>query len=192
MEPQRDDTPSAGDLAAGVVRTTWPWILAGVVAVGFVAFLLWGANSPDDPTLPEPANGNTPATPADGLAITEVFRLIGETCFHMLVADTPDERASGLRYRESELDRVDGMLFVHDSPQHDPGHFTMLGVVDPLAVGFYDGQGARVGGHEMVPCAGNVGECPRYEAPVGWQYAVESKPGGLPDGSLGGECTAPS
>lgn len=184
-----DAQPDAGALAVGVVRTTWPWILGALAAVGFVLFLLWGANRPDDPALPPAAAGGTPATPADGLNFTEVARLIGETCARLLVADTPDERESGLRHREIELERLEGMLFVHEAPQTNPGFFTMAGVEEGLAVGFYGPDGARIGGHEMVPCDGTVEACPRYAAPEGWQFAIETAPGQLPEGNLGGECT---
>lgn len=186
-----DDVPGVADLAAGVVRTSWPWILGMLAAVAAVAFLLWGAGRPDDPSLPPVNADGPPTTPADGLNFTEVARMIGESCLRMLVADTPEERSSGLRYRESELDRVDGMLFVHDAPQEAPGFFTMAGVVDGLAVGFYDASGVRTGGHEMEPCSGTITGCPQYNAPVGWQYAIETKPGKLPDGNLGGDCSAP-
>lgn len=176
-------------MVAGFVRTTWPWLLAAVSVIGLVVFLLWGANDPDDPSLPEATPDSvTPSTPADGLAFTEVDRLVADRCLCFLVADTPEERASGLRFRESELDRVDGMLFVHDEPQTATGFFTMAGVVEPLDVGFYDADGNRIGGHSMTPCDGAITECERYEAPEGWQFAVETAPGGLPDGPLGGTC----
>lgn len=187
-----DDAPGAGDLAVGVARTTWPWIVGAVALFGFVGFLLWGANRPDDPVLPPPTPEQSAGTPADGLQFAEVARLIGESCLKLLVADTPEERASGLRYRESELDRVDGMLFVHDSPQQQAGFFTMSGVVEPLEVGFYGPDGKRTGGHDMEPCSASIEECQPYEAPGGWQFAIETAPGKLPPGDLGGECAAPS
>ncbi|HLG01135.1 MAG TPA: DUF192 domain-containing protein [Acidimicrobiia bacterium] len=186
-----DEAPGVADLATGVVRTSWPWILGALAAVVAAALLLWGANRPDDPSLPPVNADGPPTTPADGLNFTEVARMIGESCWRMLIADTPEERSSGLRYRESELDQVDGMLFVHEAPQEQPGFFTMAGVVEGLAVGFYDASGVRTGGHEMEPCRGNIAGCPQYDAPVGWQYAIETKPGKLPEGNLGAECTPP-
>lgn len=185
-----DDVPGAADLAVGVARTTWPWIVGAVAALAFVGFLLYGANGPDDPELPEPEPGSeTVATPADGLAFSEVMRLVGESCLKLLLADTPEERASGLRYRESELERVNGMLFANEAPREaEPGFFTMAGVVAPLEVGFYSSDGRRTGGHTMEPCAGAIAECTPYAAPVGWQFAIETAPGELPAGDLGGEC----
>lgn len=188
-EPE-GDAPRASDLAVGVARTTWPWILGGVVLLGFVGFLLWGADRPGDPELPprSTAQEQTVTTPPDGLAFSEVARLVGETCLRFLVADTVEERASGLRFRESELDRVDGMLFAQDAPQPEPGFFTMSEVVEPLEVGFYDADGHRLGGQVMEPCPGAIQDCPRYDAPAEWQFAIETRPGELPEGDLGPEC----
>lgn len=194
MLPQPEDPSDApasvGDLTVGFLRAAWPWLLAGATAVGLLVFFLWGANRPDDPRLEEtPAGEVTPSTPADGLDFAEVERNVGDRCLCVLVADTPEERASGLRHRESELDRVDGMLFVHDEPQTGTtGYFTMAGVVEPLDVAFYDAEGERIGGHSMTPCEGAVTDCEQYPAPDGWQFAIETAPGELPDGPLGDLC----
>lgn len=194
MLPQPEDPSDApasgGDLVLGFLRTAWPWLLAGASALAVVAFFLWGANRPDDPRLPEtPAGDVTASTPADGLDFAEVERTVGDECLCVLVADTPEERASGLRYRESELDRVDGMLFVHDEPQTETsGFFTMAGVVEPLDIAFYDAEGERIGGHSMTPCEGAATDCEQYRAPEGWQFALETAPGELPDGPLGDPC----
>ncbi|HVM41189.1 MAG TPA: DUF192 domain-containing protein [Acidimicrobiia bacterium] len=182
--PEGDASP--GDLAAGLLRTLWPWLLAGVAVLGFVAFLLWGSGQPDDPEF---VDSRTVPTPADGLAFSEVGRLIGDTCLKLLVADDPAERASGLRGREGELDRVDGMLFVGDAPSM--GAFTMSEVVAPIEIGFYDAEGTHLGGHDMVPCADSIQKCVTYPPPSPWSFAVETKPGELPDGNLGGECEVP-
>ena len=80
------------------------------------------------------------------------------------------------------------MLFVHDAPQATPGAFTMSQVVEPLQVGFYGADGSPMGGHEMEPCPGSIQDCPRYPVDAGWQFAVETAPGELPEGALGPEC----
>lgn len=193
MIPRSDepdgDVPRSSDLALGLARTTWAWIAGAVVLLGFVGFLLWGANRPDDPELSaDDASELTPSTPADGLQFAETARLVGESCLRLLAADTTEERASGLRHRESELERVDGMLFVNEAPQLGGGNFTMSEVVAPLEVGFYGADGARLGGHVMEPCPGSIADCPLFPAPAGWQFAVETKPARLPDGDLGAEC----
>lgn len=177
------DDLSIGDAATGILRSTWPWLLAGVALLAFVVFLVWGASRPDDPEIV------TPSTPADGLDFAEIGRQIGESCLRLLVADTEAKRVTGLRYRESELGRVDGMIFVWDEPLVGLG-FTMSGVVEPLDIGFYDPGGTKVGGHAMTPCSESLSECPGYPAPEGAQVsaAVETAPGRLPDGNLGGEC----
>ena len=178
----------AGELISGGVRAAWPWLLGGGIAVAVIGLLLWGANTPDDPVL-EDRPADTVSTPADGLAFTEIARQVGEGCLKLLLADSPEERSSGLRYREAELDRVDGMLFSYEEPQAPGSAFTMAGVVEPLDIGFYGAGGERLGGHEMVPCEGSINECRRYETPEGFQFAIETAPGKLPDGPLGGDCT---
>lgn len=191
-DPEGDASP--GDLAAGLVRTMWPWLVGVGAVVVVAAFLLWGANRPDDPKVVgadgEGGTGSrTASTPADGLEFAEIGRMIGDSCLKLLVADDSEERFSGLRGRESELERVDGMLFVGDGPS--AGGFTMSGVVEPIQLGFYDADGRRVGGHLMEPCAGNLSDCPTYPPPEGetWSFAVETAPGRLPEGDLGGECS---
>lgn len=183
-----DEPAPFSEVVAGFVRTSWPWILSGLIVVAIVGVLAWGANRPDDPLLEGGAPAETQTTPADGLEFAELARQVGEGCLELLVADSTEERASGLRHRESELERVDGMLFVYDAPQGPGLAFTMAGVVEPLDIGFYGPDGDRLGGHSMVPCEGSIQDCPRYEAPEGFQHAIETAPGGLPDGPLGGEC----
>lgn len=176
-------------MARGLSRTLWPWLAGAGAVVVLIGVLLWGANRPDDPDLGAPAgdrDGRTEATPADGLEYEEVHRAVGDDCLLLLIADSPAERNSGLRYRESELDRVDGMLFVGDAPSE--GGFTMAGVIEPLQLAFYDADGNPVGGHDMEPCSGTVPECPRHEPEEPWSFALETAPGELPPGPLGGRC----
>jgi uncharacterized membrane protein (UPF0127 family) len=175
----------AGDLAVGLTRAFWPWAVFVALVLAFFGFLLWGANRPDDPAVE--GGARTVATPDDGLAFTEERRSVGEDCLELLVADDATERASGLRHRESELQRVDGMLFVSGEPTDTP--FTMSGVVEPLQIGFYDAAGQPIGGHAMDPCPDEVG-CPSYPPEDPWSFALETAPGGLPDGPLGGSCPA--
>lgn len=195
-DPAERDQAGPADLAVGWARAFRPWLIAAVLLAAFVGVLLWGANRPDNPKVASGSGsaatktapgGVTSDTPADGLDFQEIARKVGEDCFKLLVADTPQKRASGLRYREQELDRVDGMLFVEDQPQA-AGFFTMAGVTDPLQVGFYDARGNVIGGYEMKPCSGSVSACPRYVPQGAWTYAIETKPGKLPDGKLSGTC----
>lgn len=184
-----DDAADAASVARGLGRAFRPWILGVLGGAVFLAFLLWGANRPDDPHPLDigerPADASV-STPADGLDFAELARRVGEGCLELLVADTSEERQSGLRGREGELERVDGMLFVYEQPTG--GAFTMSEVVAPLEIGFYGPGGERLGGELMEPCEGSIAECPLYPAPNGFQYAIETAPGHLPEGDLGGEC----
>lgn len=184
------------DMVVGLARSFRTWIVVAVAVLAVVVVLLVGANRPADPEVVESgapgatsatdATDATDATAADGSELARTCRSVGGACLELLVAETPSEREAGLRGRESVLERVDGMLFVFDEPTD--GAFTMSEVVEPLEIGFYDADGERVGGHVMEPCAGSVEECPTYGAEAPFQFAVETAPGELPAGPLGGSC----
>ncbi len=189
----RGDAAGPLDVVVGLARGFRTWIVAAVAVLAVVAVLLVGANRPADPRVVESGapgatdtTGATGATGADGSGLARTCRSVGEACLELLVAETPSEREAGLRGRESVLERVDGMLFLFEEPTD--GAFTMSEVVEPLEIGFYDADGERVGGHVMEPCAGSVEECPTYGAEAPFRFAVETAPGELPDGPLGGSC----
>lgn len=178
------------DVVVGLARGFRTWIVVAVAVLAVMAVLLVGANRPADPRVVESGGPGAPdatdGTGADGAELARTCRSVGEACLELLVAETPSEREAGLRGRESVLERVDGMLFVFEEPTD--GAFTMSEVVEPLEIGFYDADGERVGGHVMEPCAGSVQECPTYGAEAPFRFAVETAPGELPDGPLGGSC----
>lgn len=188
IEPSSDrgePRASAPQLVAGLVRGYWPWLAGLAIVLAGVAFLLWGAGHATRPRLGVDQGPSRQAAAA--LRFADKLQGVGQRCLKLLVADTPEKRESGLRYRESELGAaVDGMLFVADAPTR--AAFTMAGVSSPLALGFYDAAGKPAGRYEMQPCSGSIASCPTYPPATDWSWAIETAPGKLPDGALH-DCT---
>jgi len=115
--------------------------------------------------------------------LTVVKGAIGDTCLRLAVADSLDERVSGLRGNSAALGPYDGMVFVFPAPSQVG--FTMAGVKDPLDIAFFDRDGARNSTRAMKPCPDKAEtECPVYRADGPYVFAVETKPGHLPSGPL--------
>ena len=123
------------------------------------------------------------AAPFSGLTVTQLS--VGGECKQLVVADAEAERVAGLRGRETAAP-YDGMVFVFDGPTTTA--FTMSGVVDPIQIAFYDGDGRPVSRRLMTPCPKADASCPVYEADAQFAYAVETRPGALPTGALS-SCT---
>ena len=119
------------------------------------------------------------AAPFSGLTVTQLS--VGGDCKQLVVADAEAERVAGLRGRET-AEPYDGMVFVFDGPTTTA--FTMSGVVDPIQIAFYDGDGRPVSRHLMAPCPKADASCPVYAADGLFVYAVETRPGELPTGAL--------
>jgi uncharacterized membrane protein (UPF0127 family) len=71
----------------------------------------------------------------------------GETRFTIELADTPEERAQGLMFRES-LPRGAGMLFVYERPQR--ARFWMKNTLIPLDMIFADPTGVVTAVHHRA------------------------------------------
>jgi uncharacterized membrane protein (UPF0127 family) len=84
------------------------------------------------------------------------------------VADTPDERATGLMNRE-QLAPYDGMAFVWDDPVRTS--FWMKDTLIPLSIAFWNEEGRIVSILDMEPCASDP--CPGYDPGVEFVGAVE-------------------
>ena len=107
---------------------------------------------------------------------------VGGDCRRIVVADTVDERATGLM-RRNDLGSYGGMLFVFDAPVSSS--FTMSDVPVPLDIGFYDAAGRPVDRLLMQPCPDRtVAECPTYRSRGPYGYAVETLGGELAGGGL--------
>jgi uncharacterized membrane protein (UPF0127 family) len=88
------------------------------------------------------------------------------------IADTPDERATGLMGRES-LPEDRGMAFLFDGPTESA--FWMKNTLIPLSIAFWDEADAIVAILEMEPCEAEP--CPRYDPGVPYVGAVEANAG---------------
>ncbi len=107
---------------------------------------------------------------------------VGDDCLDVLVADTVDERTTGLSDKDS-LGRFAGMLFVWDTDVESA--FYMYRTRIPLTIGWYGADGNSLGRAEMEPCPEPVPEdCPRYPPPGRYRYALEVGSGELPAGAL--------
>jgi uncharacterized membrane protein (UPF0127 family) len=128
-------------------------------------------------------NSPVPAkAPFQGLGA--VHAAIGfDHCMNLVVADTLEERAAGLRGHAGDLGPYDGMLFVFQGESE--AEFTMSGVSNPLEIAFFDADGERNSTRVMKPCPEKAEtECPVYQADGPYRYAVETKPGHLPAGPI--------
>jgi uncharacterized membrane protein (UPF0127 family) len=90
------------------------------------------------------------------------------------VADTADERATGLMGRES-LSPYDGMAFLWTGPVE--GAFWMKDTLIPLSIAFWDQDGRIVSIMDMEPCERDP--CPTYEPGTAYVGAVEVRQGDL-------------
>jgi uncharacterized membrane protein (UPF0127 family) len=159
-------------------------LVAAVVGGGMV-FLLGRDDDTAAPggPLASVLVGARPAT-APFTRLTEVRLGIGGDCRRTVVADSTDERATGLM-RRSDLGPYQGMLFVFDSPTSSS--FTMSDVPVPLDIGWYDAAGRPVDRLLMQPCPDrSVSDCPVYSSRGPYTYAVETLGGQLPNGALSG------
>ena len=157
--------------------------LAVALVGGGLIFLL---RRDDDTATPSGQLGSVlgnsrPATaPFDGL--TEVRLGIDGDCRRVVVADSVDERATGLM-RRRDLGPYGGMLFVFDGPT--TSFFTMSDVPVPLDIGWYDAAGRPVDRTLMQPCPQrSPAECPVYQSKGPYRYALETLGGDLPSGAL--------
>jgi uncharacterized membrane protein (UPF0127 family) len=92
------------------------------------------------------------------------------------VADTPDERATGLMNRES-LDEDAGMLFVW--PEDTGSGFWMKDTAIPLSIAFISAGGSVISIEDMEPLTEEL-----TYAPQDYRYAVEVNQGWFDDNDV--------
>jgi len=174
----------AREVVKGLSRAYKTWLAGIGFVIAFILVLLWGANRPANPTFVGANTSASTTTTAAGTAFADRKVGVGSSCLHVLVADTPEKRAEGLRHREN-LNGYDGMIFEFgQTMNHEKTRFTMSDVKFPLTVGFYDQSGLRVDATDMVPCSGSDSSCPSYGAGQNFNTAIEAPKGKLPDGPV--------
>lgn len=168
-------------------------VVITLVVLGVIALSVVVVKVLDEVGDPTPSAGGLPLTavlprsvpavaPFEGLS--EVKAAIGrDRCLRLVVADSSAERVAGLRDHTSDLGPYDGMLFVFQGPSE--ARFTMSGVDDPLDIAFFEQDGVRNSTRAMKPCPEKAErQCPTYAADGPYVFAVETKAGELPSGSI--------
>ena len=98
---------------------------------------------------------------------------VGESDLTVWVADTSAERSQGLRGVAALPDRIDGMLFVWETPVTPT--FGMRDTLMPLDLWWFAPDGALLGLTEMDTCPD--GDCVSYLAPGAVSWALETSAG---------------
>jgi len=118
-------------------------------------------------------SGGDDAPPAPDAEAAVVIRTAdGPVELNVELADTTEERATGLMGRES-IGPHDGMAFTFEEPTD--GSFWMKNTLIPLSIAFWDEGGRIVGILDMEPCADDP--CPTYGPGVPYVGALEVEQG---------------
>jgi len=146
---------------------------ARAFALGAVAGLLAACDPASDETS---GVGNEPR-PEQGHA----WVIFGSDTVDAEVADSPDEHAQGLMFRE-RLDPGQGMLFVFDAERTQV--FYMRNTYVPLDIAFLDGAQVIVDIQQMEPLTEDLHQSARpamyaLEVPQGWFATGEIQVGQL-------------
>ena len=116
---------------------------------------------------------NRASSPGSPTSAHAVVAFGGGSSLAVRVADTPQERATGLM-DVMALPEGDGMAFVYDEPSTDT--YWMKDTLIPLSIAFVDAGGTIVAIRDMTPC--HADPCATYGADGPFTMAVEANPGG--------------
>jgi len=125
-----------------------------------------------EPTASSDPTTTGPVTTTGSGFATATIEVAG-TELKVWVADTPSQRAQGLREVEALPEGVDGMLFVWETPTTPT--FGMRDTLIPLDIWWFDADGVLIGMTEMRTCPD--GDCVSYAAPGPVRWALETPAG---------------
>jgi uncharacterized membrane protein (UPF0127 family) len=120
------------------------------------------------------ACGSADASDPNATATLSIRTDDGPVSLDVQVADTPDERQTGLMGRES-LRQYDGMAFLWEEPV--VSSFWMKDTLIPLSIAFWDDAGRIISILDMDPCTEDP--CPSYGPDEPFVGAVEVDRGAL-------------
>lgn len=184
------------------------WAAFVVIALGVYAFVLRGADQPEDPYIEPPVvnealEGAPPAgdparVPVEGFGeIALVVEPVGGgdlLSWCLLLAEQAEQRSRGLM-EVTDLQGYSGMAFVYDTDVTNG--FYMRNTPTPLSIAWIDASGSLVSTADMAPCEDREG-CPTYRPSGPYRVAIEVLQGNLDDlgivpgatMTLAGECVA--
>ena len=131
-----------------------------------------GGSSNDEATTPPSTTQASPASPVPPDVAMLTTAGGDQVEVHVEVADSPDERATGLMDRPS-LPEDQGMVFLWDEPVEVA--FWMKDTLIPLSIAFWDEEGRILAILDMQPCEADP--CPVYDPEVAFVGAIEVNEG---------------
>lgn len=146
-------------------------LLIALICVACRAESPAGSGSPSVTTTPTPSamgSGQPMPTPTFGHAKVLIDTDEGSVMVDAEKAETPEQRAFGLMFRES-LGEDEGMVFLFFEEQQ--GGFYMKNTLIPLSIAFFDGEGTIVDIFDMDPCEADP--CRVYTPDAPYEGALE-------------------
>jgi uncharacterized membrane protein (UPF0127 family) len=140
------------------------------IAAAFVALACLSACG--GPAPPEPSARST--APPGGALVS-----FGDDVVVAEIADEPEERRSGLMFRE-RLDPDAGMIFLFDEREPVGSGFWMKNTLIPLSIAYMqqtDDGFEVVAIMDMVPCPAETVRCPTYRPGIGYDATLEVNKG---------------
>jgi uncharacterized membrane protein (UPF0127 family) len=149
-----------------------------MVALGVILTACAGGTPVDGISSPH-SPSSRPGAGRYGQATLIIRGSQGEVRVRVEVADTPEEQARGLMFRD-QLPPDAGMVFIHE--ESGPGTFWMKDTRIPLSLAVWGPEGRILAILNMEPC--RTESCPSYDPGVAWIGAVEVNQGFFEDSGV--------